>query len=77
MLSAVLLSGSERFMLVHNHPGGDLKPSNADLDLNDAVMKAANVTGLFYEDHYILTPRGHWYSFVDNDLILPADYTKA
>lgn len=74
LLAAVLTAGTERFMLVHNHPAGSIQPSRADIEMNNAVMDAANATGLYYEDHFIITPAGHWLSLVDAGFLKPAIY---
>ena len=74
LLAAVLTSGSERFVMAHNHLDGKLTPSENDLAMTDMVMDAAKACWLFFEDHYILTPSGSWYSFAKNDQLVPADY---
>lgn len=55
LLAAVLVSGAERFMFVHNHPNGPLRPSDADLDMTEEVADAAAMCGLYFEDHLIIT----------------------
>ena len=77
MLSAVLTAGCERFMLVHNHPDGNVRPSPGDITLTKQAMEAANACGLYLEDHIVLTPSGRWYSMADNKVLLPLDYAVA
>ncbi len=62
LLGAVITSGSERFVLVHNHPDGDPTPSQADIEATQRVMRAADLCGLALEDHLIIDPAGSWYS---------------
>jgi len=73
--AAVLQVGCERFQVAHNHPTGDPKPTQKDIDLTKQLMVGANTCGLFFEDHVIVTPTGRHYSFVDNRLLIPALYT--
>ena len=78
MLAAVLVSGAERFMIAHNHPTGDPTPTQTDLVFTQRVHDAAKATGLYLEDHLILTPRkGRYVSMVDQRLYVPPIYDKA
>jgi DNA repair protein RadC len=74
LLAAVLVSGCERFYLVHNHTTDVVKPTDADLDITDVVMAAANACGLYFEDHVIVSPSGQWYSFRQKGRMEPAPY---
>ena len=75
LFSAVLLAGSDRFMVAHNHPTGDVNPTAADIRTTQAIMAAANPLGLFFEDHHIVGPSGQHYSFSKHKLLVPAPYT--
>ena len=75
LLTSVLLSGTDRFMVAHNHPSGDVSPTNLDVDMTHTIMDAANVAGLFFEDHLIVGPGGRQFSFVENGLLKPAPET--
>jgi DNA repair protein RadC len=56
MLSAVLASGTDRFVFIHNHPGSSASPSNPDIYLTQRIADAATACDLRLEDHYIVTP---------------------
>jgi DNA repair protein RadC len=75
LLTAVLLSGTDRFKIVHNHPSGDTSPTNLDVELTGMLMVAANTLGLFFEDHLIVGPNADTYSFLEHGLIIPAVQT--
>jgi DNA repair protein RadC len=62
MMSGLLLAGCERFWLAHNHSNNNPNPTEGDIKLTRAVMAAANVLNLHFEDHVILTPTGGFYS---------------
>jgi len=55
-------------ILAHNHPSGNLKPSNEDLKLTKKLVEAGKLLDLLVVDHLILTDNG-FYSFCDEGLI--------
>lgn len=75
--AAVLQTGCERFQVAHNHPTGDPKPTQKDIDLTRQIMFGANACGLFFEDHVIVTPTGKSYSFADHNMLVPANFADA
>ena len=57
-LFARLLSVRPRaFVLFHNHPSGDLSPSNSDLDLTRKVGQVSAQLGIQLLGHWIVTAR--------------------
>ena len=61
-LSAVAL------ILVHNHPSGTLKPSEADIRLTKRMDQAAEALDLKVLDHLIITEKAY-FSFADEQLL--------
>lgn len=55
-------------ILAHNHPSGNLKPSQADLDLTKKLRAASALLDLAIPDHLIFTDR-HYFSFADEGLM--------
>jgi len=53
---------------VHNHPSGNLKPSDADMDLTRKMKEAGKILDLPLLDHLIVSERGY-YSFADEGFI--------
>jgi DNA repair protein RadC len=51
-------------ILAHNHPSGNLKPSDADLQLTKNIQQAGKVMEINVLDHLILSEQGY-YSFAD------------
>ncbi|WP_298615729.1 DNA repair protein RadC [uncultured Thermosynechococcus sp.] len=45
---------ASRLIIAHNHPSGNLSPSQADLDLTKQVLQAGQVMGIPVLDHLIL-----------------------
>ncbi|TVZ26757.1 RadC-like JAB domain-containing protein [Gillisia sp. Hel_I_86] len=70
ILFAVLLKSlTTAVILLHNHPSGTLKPSEADKSLTDKIKKAGELFDIKVLDHLILTPDGDYYSFADNGIL--------
>jgi DNA repair protein RadC len=55
-------------VVVHNHPSGELTPSEADLSLTKDLIKTGEVIGIGVQDHLIVTKEGY-YSFRQNSLM--------
>ncbi len=51
--------GAHAFVLAHNHPGGDPRPSAEDVHLTEQLSSAAVCVGIPLIDHVIVTRRGH------------------
>jgi len=75
LFSAVLLSGADRFVCVHNHPTDDTTPTKEDIATTKAIMAGANPLGLYFEDHFIIGPTAKAFSFAANKLLIPTPYT--
>lgn len=50
-----LLLNSTSLMFAHNHPGGDITPSSADIALTAKLMKVADLMGVKVLDHIIVS----------------------
>jgi DNA repair protein RadC len=55
-------------ILAHNHPSGNLKPSQEDLLLTKKVKEAAKAMDIILQDHIIIGD-GNYLSMVDENLI--------
>ena len=55
-------------ILAHNHPSGNLKPSEADIQLTQKVKDAAKLMDIEVLDHMILSSNGY-FSFTDDGII--------
>jgi DNA repair protein RadC len=55
-------------VLCHNHPSGNLRPSQADLDLTQRMRKAGEQLEILVQDHLIVSEAGY-YSFADEGII--------
>lgn len=54
----LLRAGMYCCIVVHNHPSGDTRPSTADLELTQRVVKIGLFLGLPVIDHIVISDRG-------------------
>ena len=64
---AILLE-STNIILCHNHPSGNLTPSEADKDLTHKTRDAGKLMSIEVLDHLIIADKGY-YSFADEGLL--------
>jgi len=69
LMARALALKAASLILVHNHPGGSLRPSGADMDLTRTIQAAGEAMGIRLTDHVIVADGG-CYSFVGDSLIL-------
>lgn len=59
VLSEPVKLQASAIILVHNHPSGDTKPSNADIDFTYRLCEASNILSIDLLDHIIISDRGY------------------
>ncbi len=64
VLKAALDARATAIIAVHNHPSGNLQPSQADIDLTKKLQQAGALLEIPLLDHLIVSERGY-YSFAD------------
>lgn len=64
----VIADRAAAVILAHNHPSGDLKPSDADLRIHEQLNEAAKILGIRILDQIIVAKTGY-YSFQETGLI--------
>lgn len=68
IFAAALKANASSLILSHNHPSGNLKPSEADIRLTRKLKEAGQFLDLPILDHIILTQEGY-FSFADEGLL--------
>ncbi len=53
---------------IHNHPSGNLKPSQADVDLTKKLKEAGKLMDVSLIDHLIIGEK-NFYSFADSGML--------
>ncbi len=57
---------ADAIVLCHNHPSGNLKPSDEDFMITTNIVRAAQTLEIRVLDHLIITDK-NYYSFADNE----------
>lgn len=65
ILKSALQKLASAMILVHNHPSGNLTPSDADLSITKKLHDAATYLEIMVLDHVIIGDK-NYYSFADN-----------
>ena len=68
VLKKALEVGATALILAHNHPTGNLVPSQADKQLTAKIRKAAKVIDIHLLDHLIVSENGY-FSFADENIL--------
>ncbi|KKL98444.1 hypothetical protein LCGC14_1824380, partial [marine sediment metagenome] len=63
-----LKHSAANIMVAHNHPSGDPKPSEDDLEITKRLVKAGKMMGIELLDHVIVSKNSH-FSFKEKQLI--------
>jgi DNA repair protein RadC len=64
-----ILSNAQAVILCHNHPSGNLKPSEADINITKEIKSALKLFDIVLLDHLILTQDNGFTSFASQNLI--------
>jgi len=68
IIATALKCVASSIILSHNHPSGNLVPSQADKKLTNKIQEASKLFDISLLDHLIVTKEGY-YSFCDENLI--------
>ena len=68
IFTAALKGGASGIIVAHNHPSGNLKASQSDIDLTRKLKEAGKFLEIQLLDHVIVTTEGY-FSFADEGLI--------
>lgn len=67
---SAILAGASAFITVHNHPSGNSKPSDDDLQMAEQLQKAGEMMNITMSDFLIIAEhegvKNHW-SYVDKN----------
>ena len=66
---AAIKANASGIIVCHNHPSGNLNPSESDTKITQKIKEAGNIIDVQLLDHLILTSGGDYYSFADNGLL--------
>ncbi|HOZ88158.1 MAG TPA: JAB domain-containing protein, partial [Bacteroidia bacterium] len=52
-----ILKGAVRIVLVHNHPSGEIRPSDEDISITDRLIQVGKIIGIKVLDHLIISEK--------------------
>ena len=67
IIREAVLCNATILAVCHNHPSGNLRPSQADNDLTKSILQACNVMRIKLMDHVIITD-GNYYSYKEEGI---------
>ncbi len=59
IMKRALELGATALILLHNHPSGDPRPSQADVDMTRAIQLAAQALNIVVHDHVVISRNGY------------------
>ena len=68
IFACAIQTGATRIVVAHNHLSGNLKPSQADIDLTKKIKEGGQLLEIQLLDHVILTD-GSYFSFSDEGIL--------
>ena len=69
IVANALKKNASGVIMVHNHPTGDPRPSNNDVEATKRVKSACDAVGITLHEHLIITP-SDFYSFAEHRLVI-------
>lgn len=66
---AAILANAAAIILAHNHPSGNVDPSQEDINATTRLYEAGKILGIDVLDHVIIGRDGCYFSFAENGLV--------
>ena len=72
IMQRVFLCGASTFCIAHNHPSGDVTPSDEDNRLTERIAAASKICGVDFCDHIIIAGahKNAYYSYREHSTLL-------
>jgi len=64
-----IADNSVAVIIAHNHPSGNLTPSNEDMDITKRLKQAGKIIGIQVLDHIIVAPNLKYFSMLENEMM--------
>lgn len=68
LVKRIIKYNAKSIIIVHNHPGGSLKPSGADMELTVRIQEALENIEMRVLDHLIISEKGY-FSFLEDGIL--------
>lgn len=69
VFKGAILANANSVVLAHNHPSGDVNPSNADKQVTKTIVEAGKIMDIKVLDHVIIGSTGGYFSFSESSLL--------
>jgi DNA repair protein RadC len=69
LIREICIKNATSFIIAHNHPSGNLKPSKQDKLVTKKINNISKILEISFQDHLILTNKGY-FSFKDHMLLI-------
>jgi DNA repair protein RadC len=69
VFAIALQTNTSGIILSHNHPSGNLKPSQGDIAMTKKINNAGHLLEIKLLDHIIVNNEGVYYSFADEGML--------
>lgn len=69
ILGVALKTAACSLIISHNHPSGNLKPSQSDIEVTNKIKEACKIMDLKLLDHLIINSEGSFFSFGEEGLL--------
>lgn len=69
VFNSAIINHASHIIIAHNHPSGDPKPSEEDIQTTNRLVDAGKILGIEIVDHIIVT-KSNYFSLKENDLLL-------
>ena len=68
LFQAAIKANAQSIIIAHNHPSGNIFPSNEDITITKKILAAGKFLEINLQDHLILTSEDY-YSFADSGML--------
>jgi len=69
ILKDAILNKASAIILAHNHPSGELTPSQQDKEITQKIKQGAKIMEIAVLDHVIISGTGGYFSFCDEGIL--------
>jgi DNA repair protein RadC len=69
ILQFAIKANASGIIICHNHPSGNVQPSESDIAITKKVKESGNVMDIQLLDHLIVVPEGDYYNMGDEGII--------
>lgn len=70
VMKTALLANAASVACVHNHPSGDVEPSQEDVHLTKTLANCSDLFDIRFLDHVIVADDGRYASFLEKNLLM-------